>query len=90
MRIIRTSKLLVALGTSCGYILGILFKLRVFPFLKAETIKSGGQEMPTSEFVNFGSRFMFIFSTICACGLLVWCLVDLMRRREGNAHIRNT
>jgi len=54
-------------GPLAGVVLGVLFRLRLMPFLRADTIRSGGKEVPTVDFANMMSR---IFSFLPSLALL--------------------
>jgi len=60
------------LGGACAFVLGTLFKFRILPFLKGDTILSGGRQVPTEEFAEFGARWFYIFGTVCILGSLIW------------------
>jgi hypothetical protein len=49
------------LGSIGAIVLGMLFKFRALPFLKAETILSGGKQVPTADFASFMANGFFIF-----------------------------
>ena len=76
-----TSPLSMLLGGIGAFFLGTLFKLRLLPFLKADTIMSGGKEMPTAEFAAFGARWFFIFGSVCVTGALLWLVVRLRKKK---------
>ena len=39
--------------------LGLLFRFRVLPFLKDDTILSGGKQVPTEQFAHIASNFFW-------------------------------
>ena len=69
------------IGGVCAFVLGTPFKFRVLPFLKGDTIVSGGREMPTQEFAAFGARWFYIFGAACILGSLIWWTVRTARRK---------
>jgi hypothetical protein len=52
------------LGSLAGLILGTLVRRRALPFLRDETILSGGKLIPTTEWVEFASNFFYIGSAV--------------------------
>ncbi|PYJ84518.1 MAG: hypothetical protein DME22_12435 [Verrucomicrobia bacterium] len=69
------------LGGGCALVLGTLFKFRILPFLKGDTILSGGRQMPTAEFAAFGARWFYIFGTACILGSLIWWAVRATKKK---------
>jgi len=67
-----TSPLSLLLGGIGGFVMGTLFKYRVFPFLKGDTILSGGKQMPTAEFAAIGARWFYGFGVVCVIGAVIW------------------
>lgn len=59
------------LGSLWAIILGTLFRFRVLPFLHADTILSGGKQVPTKQFAHFGSNFFY-------CGAVVFFVFSLV------------
>jgi hypothetical protein len=74
------SPYLIFLGPIAALILGVLFRFRVFPFLKSDTILSGGRQVATAEFAAFMSGIFFIFA---AASLVVAVVYFFIRRRKG-------
>jgi hypothetical protein len=66
-----TSPLTMLVGGMVSLGIGTLFKYRVLPFLKEETILSGGKLMPTANFAAFGARGFYILGTACVIGSLM-------------------
>jgi hypothetical protein len=62
-------------------ILGTLFKCRVLPFLKDDTILSGGKQMPTADFAAHMARGFYIFGAACVTGSLIWLAVRTKRKK---------
>jgi len=60
------------LGGACALVLGTLFKFRILPFLKGDTILSGGRPMPTEEVAEFGARWFCIFGSASILSALIW------------------
>jgi len=77
----RTSPLSMLFGGACALGLGTLFKFRILPFLKDDTIMSGGRQMPTAEFAEFGARWLYIFGTACILGSLIWWAVRARKKK---------
>ena len=75
------SRYVMFLGPVAAVILGVLFRLRLLPFLNGDTIVSGGKEVPTADFANFMSRIFFIF----AFAALVFAIIYLMIGRRKAA-----
>jgi len=76
-----TSPLSILFGGACALVLGTLFKFRTLPFLKGDTILSGGRQMPTAEFAAFGARWFYIFGTTCILGSLIWLAVRARKKK---------
>jgi hypothetical protein len=76
-----TSPLSLLLGGACALVLGTLFKFRILPFLKGDTILSGGRQMPTAEFAAFGARWFCFLGTACILGSLVWWAVRAAKKK---------
>lgn len=47
-------------GGVWGVLLGFMFKLRLLPFLRDDTILSGGKRVPTAQFAAFGAQWFFV------------------------------
>jgi hypothetical protein len=77
----NTSPLSMLIGGMGALVMGTLFKFRALPFLKADTILSGGKQMPTSEFAAFGARWFYIFGVACLVGSLFWFTVRASKTR---------
>jgi hypothetical protein len=71
----RTSPFSMLIGGAAGVVMGTLFKYRALPFLKGNTIISGGKQMPTAEFAAFGARWFYVFGAACVIGSLIWLAV---------------
>ena len=76
-----TSRLSLLLGGACALVLGTLFKFRILPFLKGDTILSGGRPMPTEEFAEFGARWFYIFGIACILCSLIWWAVRATKKK---------
>ena len=63
-------------GPLAGVVLGVLFRLRLMPFLRADTIRSGGKEVPTVDFANMMSRIFFIFAIAGLALAIVYLIVE--------------
>lgn len=72
------------LGPIAAVILGVLFRFRVLPFLKSDTILSGGKQMPTVDFANFMSRIFFIFAAASFVLAVVWLIIQRRKRTDEN------
>ena len=68
----KTSALSMLVGGICAFVLGALFRLRLLPFLKDDTILSGGNQVPTAKFAAFGAWCFYIFGSACVVGSLIW------------------
>jgi len=66
-----TSSFRSLIGGLCALVIGTLFKFRALWFLKADTIVSGGKEMPTAEFAAYGARIFFVVGILFVAGALV-------------------
>jgi hypothetical protein len=73
------SAYLMFLGPVAAVVLGVLFKFRLLPFLRSDTILSGGRQIPTADFAGFMSRAFFIFA---AASLVLAVTYVLVRRRK--------
>jgi hypothetical protein len=62
-------------------VMGTLFKYRVLPFLKDDTILSGGKQMPTADFAAFMARGFYIFGAACVIGSLIWFAVRATKKK---------
>jgi hypothetical protein len=76
-----TSRFSMLLGGACALVLGTLFKFRILPFLKGDTILSGGRPMPTEEFAEFGARWFYVFGSTCILGSLIWWAIGARKKR---------
>ena len=57
-----------------------LFKFRQLPFLKNETVFSGGKEVPTEQFIEMMSpMFLYVTPAFIAVGLINYFI---LKRRE--------
>ena len=56
-----------------------MFKFRLLPFLKADTILSGGKQVPTAEFADLMARNLFIAAGIILSMALVLFLARKAR-----------
>ncbi len=52
--------------------MGFLFKFRMLPFLKADTIMSGGHPVPTEQYANWMSTGFFVFGSVFLAGAVLW------------------
>jgi hypothetical protein len=69
------------LGGASAFVLGTLFKFRILPFLKGDTILSGGRPIPTEEFAEFGARWFYVFGSTCILGSLIWWAIGARKKR---------
>ena len=60
--------------------MGTLFKYRALPFLKDDTMLSGGKQVPTADFAAFGARWFYVFGVACVIGSLVWFAVRARKK----------
>ena len=77
----KTSPLSMLMGGVCALVTGTLFKFRALPFLKDDTILSGGKQVPTSEFAASAARGFYVFGAACVVGSLIWLTVRAMKKR---------
>ena len=70
-----TSPNSMLIGGVGGLVMGTLFKYRALPFLKDDTILTGGRQVPTADFAEFGSRCFYIFGIVCVISSLIWFAV---------------
>jgi hypothetical protein len=75
-----TSPLTMLIGGAGALVMGTLFKYRVLPFLKHDTILSGGRQVPTAEFAAFGARWFCIFGIACVIGSLIWVAIRARKK----------
>jgi len=59
-----SSPLSATIGGLGALAMGFLCKFRVLPFLKPDTILSGGRLVPTAEFANLMASFFFVGSAV--------------------------
>ena len=71
------------LGPIGGVILGVLFRFRVLPFLKSDTILSGGREVPTLDFANFVSCMFFVFAAASFALAVAWSTIQRRKRSDA-------
>jgi len=76
----RTSPLSLLIGGFGGVLMGTLFKYRALPFLKDDTILTGGKQMSTAEFAAFGARWFCVFGVACVIGSLIWFAVRARKK----------
>jgi hypothetical protein len=76
----RTSPLSLLLGGFGGFVMGTLFKYRALPFLKDDTMLSGGRQIPTAGFAVSGARMFYIFGAACLIGSLICFLIRARKR----------
>ncbi len=69
------------IGGTGALVMGTLFKYRALPFLKDDTILSGGKQVPTADFAAFGARWFYIFGAACVIGSRVWFTVRARKKR---------
>ena len=81
-RMRRTSPFSMLFGGVCALVLGTLFRYRALPFLKDDTILSGGKLTPTAEFAAFGARWFYVFGVACLIGSLIWFAVRARRQTQ--------
>ncbi len=63
-------------------VLGTLIRFRMLPFLKEDTILSGGKQVPTEQFAHFGSNFFYgAAAAIFVLGLIGIATLTEPRRR---------
>jgi len=67
-----TSPISMFVGGIGGIILGVAFKYRLLPFLKPDTILSGGKQVPTEQFANFAANIFFVFAAVCLVASTIW------------------
>lgn len=78
----RTSPITMLGGGFVALLLSALFKLRLLPFLQGDTIISGGRAVLTTEFADFGARWLFGFGASFVVASFAWLAVRAMRRKE--------
>lgn len=78
----RTSPHTALGGGVAAMVLGILFQFRLLPFLEADTILSGGKQVPTAEFASHLAGIFFLFGTLAILFAVIW-LVRKSRRARG-------
>ena len=64
-----------------GTVMGTLFKLRALPFLKDDTILSGGKQIPTADFAASVARMFYTFGAVCLIGSVIWFVVRARKKR---------
>jgi hypothetical protein len=69
------------IGGAGSLVMGTLFHYRALPFLKSDTILSGGKQMPTAEFAAFGARLFYIFGVACVVASLIWLTARARKKR---------
>jgi len=74
--------LILAPITSAG--MGVAFKLRLLPFLKKDTILSGGRLVPTEDFANSMAKMFFVFSAVTLIIALAWIVLQIRRNKARN------
>jgi hypothetical protein len=63
-------------------VLGTLIRFRDLPFLRGDTILSGGRLVPTEQWAAFMSRFFYIASAVfLAVGLITLLMLSDANRR---------
>ncbi len=69
-------------SASWAIILGFLFRFRILPFLQADTILSGGKQVPTEQFAHFVSIFFWgAAALVIALGIVGILTLNEPRRR---------
>ena len=68
------------IGGTGALVMGTLFKYRALPFLKDDTMLSGGKQVPTADFAAFGARWFYVFGVACVIGSLVWFAVRARKK----------
>lgn len=76
----RTSPISLLIGGAGAFVMGTLFKFRVLPFLKPDTILSGGKPVSTAEFAAWGARTFYTFGLACVIGWLIWFAVKSRKK----------
>ena len=76
----RTSPLSLFIGSLGGFVMGTLFKYRALPFLKDDTILSGGKQIPVAGFAASGAHMFYIFGAACLIGSLTWILIRARKK----------
>ena len=70
------------LGACAGIVLGTLVRFRALPFLREETILSGGKLVPTAQWAAFISKlFYFGAAAMIAVGLVALFTLSEANRR---------
>ena len=65
-------------------ILGFLFRFRVLPFLKADTILSGGKQVPTEQFAHIASLFFWgAAAVVIVLGIVIVLVLRRSRQHQG-------
>jgi len=75
------ASLILFLGGVTAVVLGFLFQLRVFSFLRPDAFLSGGKLVSAAEFATFVSRIFFGLSAI----LFLCALVAIVAYSRGRS-----
>lgn len=76
------ASMLYFLSALWAVLLGFLFRFRALPFLQADTILSGGKQVPTEQFVRFASTcFWGGAAVVAALGIVGILTLNEPRRR---------
>ncbi len=73
-------------SASWAIILGFLFRFRILPFLQADTILSGGKQVPTEQFAHFVSIFFWGAAALVIALGIVGILTLNEPRRATSLH----
>ena len=76
-----TSRLSLLIGGTGALVMGTLLKFRALPFLKNDTILSGGNPVPTEEFAGELAILFYVFSGFCLISSLIWWAVRIRKTR---------
>jgi hypothetical protein len=75
----RTKPFSILFGGASALVLGTLCRYRVLPFLKDDTILSGGKRVPTAEMAAMFERMFYAFGAACIIGSLIWFAAQARR-----------
>ena len=76
------SPMMCFVAALAGIVLGTLVRFRALPFLRGETILSGGRLVPTEQWAAFMSRFFYFGSAVMiAVGLIALFMLSDANRR---------
>lgn len=60
--------------------MGMLFKYRALPFLKDDTMLSGGKQVSTAEFAATCARGFYFFAGVCIVAALIWLVARATKK----------